>query len=58
MNLCDCYVTKIIGEPHYEYNKWWLQVEYACEGVTSETDLMLGTLEEAEAVQIGHHFLA
>ena len=49
MNLIDCYVTKILGEPYRKYDSW---------GSNSKTQLMFRTEEAARAAQVGHHFLA
>lgn len=58
MNLLDCYVIEIIGEPYEKYGKWWRDVRYDSWGATSKTELMFGTEAEAASVAIGHHFLA
>lgn len=58
MNLVDCYVTKIISEPYYEYNRWWVDVMYESWGAESKSQLMFDSKEQAESVKIGHHFLA
>lgn len=56
MNILDAKVTKIIGKPHYEYNRWWIEVECIDIGGRSRDNLMFDTKEEAEAVQPGHRF--
>lgn len=58
MNLVDCYVTEILGEPYEAYGKWWRKVKYESWGSPSESKLMFNTKEEAEQVAVGHHFLA
>lgn len=56
MNLVDAYVTKIIENPYFKYEKWWIKVEYECYGI-SKTELMFTTKEEAEKVCVGYKFL-
>ena len=59
MNLCDAYVTKVIGEPVLKYGKWFLEVEYLSWSITPEkTELMFSSLEEAQEVEEGFWFLA
>lgn len=57
MNLIDGWVTKVQGEPYYEYNKWWIKVEYVDEGRNGTSTLMFETKEEADNVQPGYKFL-
>lgn len=58
MNYIDCYVTKVLSEPHrIQYSRWWsLKVEYNSMGIISETELFFRTKEEALYVQEGYHF--
>lgn len=57
MNLLDAYVTKIIShKPYFQYDKWWVMVEYECWGLNSRTALMFNDEEDAKNVQIGHQF--
>ncbi|CAB5577140.1 Uncharacterised protein [Pseudomonas putida] len=58
MNLIDCYVTKILGEPYRMFGHWWVDVEYSSRGSVTTTRLMFRTEEAARAAKIGHHFLA
>lgn len=58
MNLVDCCVTEIIGEPYEAYGKWWQKVRYESWGAPSTSELMFSTKAEAKSVVIGHHFLA
>ena len=58
MNLVDCYVTEVIGEPYEAYGKGWRKVKYDSYGRISESELMFSTKQEAEQVQVGHQFLA
>ncbi|MCU9528797.1 hypothetical protein [Pseudomonas mosselii] len=58
MNLIDCYVTKILGEPYRKFGAWWVDVEYNAYGKTSKPQLMARTEEGARRFQVGHHFLA
>lgn len=62
MNLVDCYVTKVLGEPVHRhcYDACWWQVpvEYNSWGTLSKTDLVFKTKEAADKVVEGYHFLA
>ena len=58
MNLIDCYVTKILGEPYRKFGHCWVSVEYTAEGWPGTKELMFRTEEAARAAQVGHHFLA
>lgn len=57
MNLCDCYVTKVLGTPRKQYDKYWVTVEYNCYGIVSDKHLMFDTMADAESVTVGYHFL-
>ena len=37
MNLIDCYVTKILGEPYRKFGAWWVEAEYESEGRPGKT---------------------
>ena len=58
MNLIDCYVTKILGEPYRKFGAWWVDAEYEVYGRTCKTQLMFRTEEAARAAQVGYHFTA
>ncbi|ELF6206827.1 hypothetical protein RNI54_003657 [Pseudomonas putida] len=58
MNLIDCYVTKILGEPYRKFGHWWVEAEYESEGRPGKTRLMFRTEEAARAAQVGHKFTA
>ncbi|EIK96105.1 hypothetical protein PMM47T1_14135 [Pseudomonas sp. M47T1] len=58
MNLVDCYVTRILGEPYRKFGAWWVDVEYDSWGRISSTQLMFRTKEAALAVTAGHVFQA
>lgn len=58
MNLIDCYVTKILGEPYRKFGYWWLSVGYKSNGRTGKTKLIFRTEEAARAAQVGYHFTA
>ena len=58
MNLIDCYVTKILGEPYRKFGHWWVEAEYESKGRTCKTRIMFRTEEAARAAKVGHHFLA
>lgn len=57
MNLLDAKVTRVLGEPEYNYGKWWVKVAYDCWGREGETKLMFDTETEARNVKVGHEFL-
>jgi len=58
MNSLDAEVIKIISrKPKFEYDKWWVKVEYECYGLHSETYLMFETEKEAIELKIGFKFL-
>ena len=56
MNLVECYVTEIIGEPYFEYNFWWQKVKFDSYGVISETSIMHKEKSYFEKVNIGFKF--
>ncbi|MBF8720444.1 hypothetical protein [Pseudomonas guariconensis] len=58
MNLIDCYVTKILGEPYRKFGYWWVSVEFEAEGWPGTKEIMFRTEQAARAAQVGHHFLA
>ncbi|WP_190295177.1 hypothetical protein [Pseudomonas alloputida] len=58
MNLIDCYVTKILGEPYRKFGAWWVSVEYEAEGHPGTKEIMFRTEAAARAAAVGHHFLA
>lgn len=58
MNLVDCFVTKVLTTPYEKYGRWWVGVEYDSWGHISKSEIMLNTEAEANAVDIGHKFLA
>ncbi|WP_148058582.1 hypothetical protein [Pseudomonas frederiksbergensis] len=58
MNLVDCYVTAVLGQPYRKFGNWWVDVTYESWGSPGKTQLMFSTEAGAAAVEIGHHFLA
>ncbi|WP_162998277.1 hypothetical protein [Pseudomonas monteilii] len=58
MNLIDCYVTKILGEPYRKFGYWWVSVEFESEGWPGTKEIMFRTEAAARAAAVGHHFLA
>ena len=56
MNLLDAYVTEIVGEPRFQYNKYWIMVKYECLGTSGEFDLMFNNEYEALEIEVGHKF--
>ena len=57
MNLLDAHVTKILSEPYFKHNKWWVNVEYLCWGLKSKTQLMFEDKETANNISVGYKFL-
>ena len=58
MNLIDFFVTEIVSEPYFEYNKWWIDVRADGYGVVSKHQLMFNTKEQCLNVSVGYKFLA
>lgn len=58
MNYCDCFVTKILSEPYFQYEKWWLDVEYDSEGALGLSSLMRDDKDDFKNVGIGFKFMA
>ncbi|MCT3835910.1 hypothetical protein HZQ28_01165 [Elizabethkingia anophelis] len=58
MNLVDCKVLKILSEPYYQFNHWFVQVEYESYGKNDITSIMFDTKEKAEQVKVGFVFEA
>jgi hypothetical protein len=55
MNLIDAVVTRIISRsPRFYYKKYWVKVEFNAMGVLGVKNLMFNTIEEAEALKVGH----
>lgn len=58
MNQLDAVVTKIISKkPRFQYEKYWVKVEYECYGLHSETYLMFETEQNALDLKVGFKFL-
>ena len=56
--MLDGFVTKVMSKkPRYQYEKYWIKVEYNCYGLTSTVDLMFDTEEEAKIIKEGYKFL-
>ena len=63
MNLCDCYVTKVLGKPvHHDeidlFGYWTVEVEYDSWGAPARTRLVFRSEYEANSVMEGFKFLA
>jgi hypothetical protein len=43
MNLVDCVVTEVLGNPEFKYSKWFVNVKYNSWGSISETEVMFDT---------------
>lgn len=57
MNLIDAYVTKVLGVPYKLYGYWFINVEVESHGVTSKSEPMFKTQEEAADIKIGSKIL-
>lgn len=58
MNLVDCYVTEIIGEPYFEHGFWWQKVKYDCYGRIAETSFFHKDKSHFKTITVGFKFLA
>jgi hypothetical protein len=58
MNVCDCYVTEVVGAPYQAYGRYWVPVKYDCWGCIEQTDVMWASEDEAGKVGVGYCFLA
>jgi hypothetical protein len=56
MNLVDAVVTKVLSKPYFNYNYWFVDVEYNSYGVISKTNIMCSTEETAKAIKAGYTF--
>ena len=59
MNLVDCYVEEIIGNPFFEKHSgcWGIKVKYNSYGIICEGQIFLDTKEEILKIKIGYKFL-
>ena len=57
MNLIDFFVTEIVSEPYFKYNKWWIDVRADGYGIVSKHTLMFDTKDECLNIDIGYKFL-
>lgn len=58
MNLVECYVTEIVGEPYYEFGFWWQKIKFNSYGVIEGTELFDKDKSYFETMAIGFKFLA
>lgn len=58
MNLVECCVTEIVGEPYYEFGLWWQKVKYDSYGFIDETELFHKEKSYFETVKVGFKFFA
>ena len=58
MNLVECYITEIVGEPYFAHNFWWQKVKYNSYGVIGETALFEKDKESFKTLTIGFMFLS
>jgi len=57
MNLIECYVTRVIGNPYCEYGMWGIKVEFNSYGVIGETNIFLDSKAEVLKIKSGYKFL-
>lgn len=58
MNTIEHYVTEVIGEPHFEYEVWWVDVMADSYGWITTTRIYCRTEDEAKMVKVGYRFEA
>lgn len=56
MNLVECYVTEIIGEPYFRSGFWFQKVKYNSYGSVGETTLFDKEKSYFESVDVGFMF--
>ena len=56
MNLVECYVTEIIGDPYYEFGFWWQKVKFDSYGSIGETAFFHKEKSHFETVDVGFLF--
>ena len=56
MNLVECYVTEIVGEPYFKYDFWWQNVKYNSYGVIGEAEFFHKEKTHFETIKIGFKF--
>lgn len=56
MNLVECYVTEIVGEPYFQSSFWFLQVKYNSYGSIGETTLFDKEKSSLESIDVGFMF--
>ena len=57
MNLVECYITEIVGEPYYKFGFWWQKVKYNSYGVIGETELFDKEKLNFKTLKVGFMFL-
>lgn len=58
MNLVECYVTEIIGQPYFKNGFWWQKVKYNSYGVIGETAFFYKDKSHFETINVGFKFFA
>ena len=56
MNTVKAVVKKVLSDPYFKYDTWWVKVECNSYGRVSETELMFKSKQKAESVDIGYEF--
>lgn len=57
MNRLNAIILKILSNPYFAYNKWWVNVEYDSHGVEDKTNLMFNSKDEAESLEVGQEII-
>ena len=57
MNKLNAIILKILSNPYFSYNKWWVDVQYDCWGKLDSTKLPFDSKEEAEALGVNTEIL-
>lgn len=54
MNICECYVVKVLGEPYYKHDKWWVKCEFNSHGRVFEQTIMFNDYKSVSKVKKGY----
>jgi hypothetical protein len=53
MNIITAIILKILSNPYFSYNKWWVDVEYDSYGAKGNTKLIFNSKDEANSLEVG-----
>lgn len=57
MNLLECTVVEVYGQPYKLYGKYFVNVKSECYGNLFDSKIMLDTLSEALIVKKGYKYM-